>query len=76
MIGTPEAAATLPGHERHHTQDFLCQTGKAFGVADAEAFLKQTLFFENHAQITSTVGSATRKCVRRKVASFKSAYGK
>ena len=75
VIGTPEAAATLPGHEQHHTQDFLCQTGKAFGVADAEAFLKQTLFFEKHAQITSTVGSA-RKCVRRKAASFKSAYGK
>lgn len=24
----------LPGHERHHTQGFLCETGKAFGVPD------------------------------------------
>ena len=25
MIGTPEAVARLPGHEQHHTQDFLAE---------------------------------------------------
>ncbi len=24
----------LPGHEQHHTQGFLCESGKAFGVPD------------------------------------------
>ena len=64
VIGTPEAAATLPGHEQHHTQDFLCQTGKAFGVADAEAFLKQTLFFEKHATDSATLKEAVSTAAR------------
>jgi hypothetical protein len=64
VIGTPEAAGTLPGHEQHHTQDFLCQTGKAFGVADAEAFLKQTLFFEKHATDSATLKEAVSTAAR------------
>jgi hypothetical protein len=64
VIGTPEAAAMLPGHEQHHTQDFLCQTGKAFGVADAGAFLKQTLFFEKHATDSATLKEVVSTAAR------------
>ena len=64
VIGTPEAAAALPGHEQHHTQDFLCQTGKAFGVPDAEAFLKQILFFEKHATDSATLKEAVSTAAR------------
>jgi hypothetical protein len=64
VIGTPDAAARLPGHEPHHTQDFLCQTGKAFGVADADAFLKQTLFFEKHATDSATLKQAVSTAAR------------
>jgi hypothetical protein len=64
VIGTPEAAARLPGHEQHHTQDFLCETGKAFGVPDAEAFLKQILFFEKHATDSPTLKEAVSTAAR------------
>src|SRR6202043_2237534 len=64
VIGTPEVAATLPGHEQHHTQDFLCETGKAFGVPDAEAFLKQILFFEKHATDSPTLKEAVSTAAR------------
>jgi hypothetical protein len=64
VIGTPEGAATLPGHEQHRTQDFLCQTGKAFGVSDAEAFLKQTLFIEKHATDSATLKQAVSTAAR------------
>jgi hypothetical protein len=64
VIGTPEAAARLPGHEQHRTQDFLCQTGKAFGVADAEAFLRQILFFEKHATDSGTLKKAVSTAAR------------
>jgi hypothetical protein len=64
VIGTPAAAAMLPGHEQHHTQDFLCETGKAFGVPDAEAFLKQILFFEKHATDSPTLKEAVSTAAR------------
>jgi hypothetical protein len=64
VIGTPAAAAMLPGHEQHHTQDFLCETGKAFGVQDAEAFLKQILFFEKHATDSPTLKEAVSIAAR------------
>ena len=64
VIGTPEAAVMLPGHEQHHTQDFLCQPGKAFGVADAEAFLKQTLFIEKHATDSAALKEAVSAAAR------------
>jgi hypothetical protein len=64
VIGTPESAVTLPGHELDHTQDFLCQTGKAFGVADAEAFLNQILFFEKHATDSATLKEAVSPAAR------------
>jgi hypothetical protein len=64
VLGTPEAAAMLSGHEQHHTQDFLCETGKAFGVPDAEAFLKQILFFEKHATDSATLKEAVSTAAR------------
>jgi hypothetical protein len=63
VIGTPQAPM-LPGHEQHHTQDFLCETGKAFGVPDAEAFLKQILFFEKHATDSATLKEAVSTAAR------------
>jgi hypothetical protein len=70
VIGTPKPAAMLPGHEGHHTQDFLCRTEKAFGAADAETFLKQTLFFEKHAtdsaalkEVVSTAARLTESAI-------------
>jgi hypothetical protein len=64
VIGTPEAAPMLPGHEQHHTHGFLCETGKAFGVPDAEAFLKQILFFEKHATDSPTLKEAVSTAAR------------
>ena len=49
------------------TLSFWCslgQTGKAFGVADAEAFLKQTLFFEKHATDSATLKQAVSTAAR------------
>jgi hypothetical protein len=76
VIATPEAAAMLPGHEQHHTQDFLCQTGKAFGVADAEAFLKQTLFFEKHATDSATLKEAVSTAARLAESAIETVGGK
>jgi len=54
----------LPGHEQHHTQDFVCRTGKAFGAADAETFLRQVLFFEKHATDSATLKVAVSTAAR------------
>jgi hypothetical protein len=68
VIGTPEAAAMLPGHEQHHTQDFLCQTGKAFGVADAGAFLQaDAILREARYGLRDTEGSSLDCCKPRGV---------
>ena len=64
VIGTPAVAAMLPGHEQHHTQDFVCRTGKAFGAADAETFLRQVLFFEKHATDSATLKVAVSTAAR------------
>lgn len=76
VIGTPEGAAMLPDHEQHRTQDFLCQTGKAFGVADAEAFLKQTLFFEKHATDSATLKEAVSTAARLAESAIETVGGK
>jgi len=64
VLGTPDGAAMLPGHEQHRTQDFLCRTGKAFGAADADTFLKQTLFFEKHATDSAALKEAVSTAAR------------
>jgi hypothetical protein len=64
VIGTPAGAAMLPGHEQHHTQDFLCRTEKAFGAADAEAFLSGLLFFEKHATGSTKLKEAVSTAAR------------
>jgi len=64
VIGTQAAAAMLPGHEQNHTQDFVCRTGKAFGAADAETFLRNLLFFEKHATDSATLKVAVSTAAR------------
>src|SRR5260221_8969589 len=64
VLGTPAAAAMLPGHEQHRTQDFVFRSGKVFGAADAEAFLSSLLFFEKHATASATLKVAVSTAAR------------
>ena len=54
----------LPGHEGNVTQDFVFVNGKAFGVSDAAAFLKQIKILEQHATDSQTLKQAVSTTAR------------